>query len=126
YILSSEHNPVREHHLATVVSRDVAGLILASTRMSKSQVQSLARDVPTVLINAEVRGVPAVLVSAAGAITDAIAEGVEAGVTGVSYAGSEERWWPNTEREDSARWAANAHHLPYRRLLMPEPTYDAA
>ena len=126
YILSSEHNANREQQLARLVSHDVAGLILASPRMSAAQVRVIARDVPTILINAQVKGVPTVLVSADGAIADAVEDGAAKGISGVSYIGSDERWWPNTEREESARSAAERHGVPYRRLSLPEPTYDAA
>lgn len=126
YILSSEHNAVRERHLANVVSRDVAGLVLASTRMSQAQVREVAEQVPTVLINAQVNGISTVLVSATQAIAAAIADGVQRGISGVAYIGSEERWWPNNERETSARTEASARSLPYRRLRLTEPTYADA
>lgn len=126
YILSSEHNAARERQLATAVSRDVAGLILASPRMATSHVREVAEQVPTVLINGQVKGMSTVLVSAARAITDAVASAVEQGITGVAYIGSEERWWPNTERETGARAEAAAHGLSYRRLRLAEPTYEDA
>lgn len=126
YILSSEHSAARERQLAAVVSRDVAGLILASPRMSKAQVSEVAEQVPTVLINAQVTGLSTVLVSAAQAIVDAVDDGVRQGISGVSYVGSEERWWPNTEREASVRAEAARHGLPYRRLGLAQPTYDDA
>ena len=126
YILSSEHNAARERHLAAVVSRDVAGLILASPRMSTTHVREVSEQVPTVLINGRVKGMSSVLVSAARAITDAVTNAVERQVTGIAYIGSEERWWPNTERETSARTEAANHSLPYRRLRLAEPTYEDA
>ncbi|MGO1563087.1 MAG: LacI family DNA-binding transcriptional regulator [Actinomycetaceae bacterium] len=126
YILSSEHSVAREKQLATVVSRDVAGLVLASPRMSKVQIRAVADQVPTVLINARANGLPNVLVSAAQAIADVVEEAAGQGVTGVAYIGSEESWWPNTERETSARTEAERHSLPYRRLSISEPTYDRA
>ncbi|MGC5617351.1 LacI family DNA-binding transcriptional regulator [Georgenia sp. Z1491] len=126
YILSSEHSVAREKQLAALVSRDVAGLVLASTRMSRSHVLSVADQVPTVLINARVTGLSSVLVSAAQAISDAVADGVRTGASGVAYIGSKERWWPNMERETSARTEAAGHSLPYRYLELDEPTYDAA
>lgn len=126
YILSSEHNAARELYLANLVSRDVAGLILASPRMSQAHVRQIAEQVPTVLINAQVKGIPTVLVSAAQAIAAAVADGVQRGISGVAYVGNEERWWPNTERETSARSEAATYSLPYRRLRLGEPTYDDA
>ncbi|MEE6282935.1 LacI family DNA-binding transcriptional regulator [Georgenia sp. MJ170] len=126
YILSSEHSVRRERELAAVVSRDVAGLILASPRMSKAQVNDVSEQVPTVLINAQVTGLSTVLVSAAQAIADAVADGVRHGISGVAYIGSEERWWPNTEREASVRAEAARHSLSYRRLRLAEPTYKDA
>lgn len=126
YIVSSEHSAVRELHLANLVSRDVAGLILASPRMSQAYVRQIARQVPTVLINAQVKGISTVLVSAARAIARAVADGAQMGISGVAYVGSEERWWPNTERETSTRREAATHSLPYRRLGLGEPAYDDA
>lgn len=124
YILSSEHSPAREQHLATLVSHDVAGLILASPRMSTASVRQVAEQVPTVLINGQVKGLSTVLVSAAQAIGDAVSE--VADLVGIAYIGSEERWWVNTEREASARAEAARHAVPYRRLRLSEPTYEEA
>lgn len=126
YILSSEHNAARERHLAAVVSRDVAGLILASPRMSTTHVREVAAQVPTVLINGRVKGLSNVLVSAARAIADAVASAAEVGATGVAYIGSEHRSWANAEREESARSEADKHSLPYRRLRLAQPTYEEA
>lgn len=126
YILSSEHSAAREQQLAALVSRDVAGLILASPRMSRTHVRSLAEEVPTVLINAQVLGISTVLVSAAQAITDAIQHCADRGISGVAYVGSEERWWPNTEREDSVRQEASNRSLSYRHLRITNPTYEDA
>ncbi|MGC5626692.1 LacI family DNA-binding transcriptional regulator [Georgenia sp. Z1344] len=126
YILSSEHSVAREKQLATLVSRDVAGLVLASPRMSRSHVLGIAQQVPTVLINARVNGLSSVLVSAAQAIADAVEDGATTGASSVAYIGSAERWWPNMEREESARSEAARHSLPYRHLELDEPTYDAA
>lgn len=126
YILSSEHSAARERELADQVSPDVAGLILASPRMPHAHVRELAERVPTVLINAPVKGMSAVLVSASRAIADAVADGVRKNITGVAYIGSEERWWPNTERESSTRTEAAARSLDYRRLDLPRPTYKEA
>jgi len=126
YILSSERNAARERQLATVVSRDVAGLILASPRMSTPHIQEVAEQVPTVLINRQIRGMSSVLVSAAPAITDAVAKAAEHKIAGIAYIGSDEQWWPNIERESRAREEAAKRSLPYRRLRLSEPTYENA
>lgn len=126
YILSSEHDVDREKHLASLVSFDVAGLILASPRMPNSCVRTVAEKVHVVLINAQVKELSRVLVSAAAGITDAIESAVGDGIERVTYIGGQERWWPNAEREATARNEAARHTMAYRHLTLSEPTYSKA
>lgn len=126
YILSSEHDIDREKHLASLVSFDVAGLILASPRMQESSVRAMAQKVHVVLINAQVEELPRVLVSASSGITRAIETAAQQGIEKVTYIGGEEQWWPNAEREVTARAEAERHKMGYRHLTLTQPTYSKA
>lgn len=77
----------------------VDGLLLASARLSNSEIQKIARTVPTVVINRPVNGVPSVLVDSYDGSIRLAAHLADQGARTVTYLS-----WPEESWMDSVRW----------------------
>ncbi|WP_257162288.1 LacI family DNA-binding transcriptional regulator [Corynebacterium cystitidis] len=94
-----QESPERSRSAVDKLIDHVDGLLLASARLSNSEIQKIARTVPTVVINRPVNGVPSVLVDSYDGSIRLAAHLADQGAQSITYLS-----WPEESWMDSMRW----------------------
>ncbi|WP_082498923.1 MULTISPECIES: LacI family DNA-binding transcriptional regulator [unclassified Rathayibacter] len=100
----------------------VAGIVLATSRLSDSAIRMAARQRPTVLLNRSMSDVTSVTSDNAGGMARAVDHLVQLGHTSITYAGGPEASWANGIRWHALRGATRERGLKTRRIGPFEPT----
>lgn len=106
-INTNESVPRAREAIARILPH-VDGLLLASSRMDSSEIQKIARGLPTVMLSRPVSGIPSVMVDNYDGAVKAVVHLVDQGCTSLTYIAGPYNSW-----SDSTRWrgivdAANA------------------
>jgi LacI family transcriptional regulator len=72
FIADTDESPVVEEHLVDAFAKQVDGVLLCSPRMSNRLIHRLRREVPLVVVNRHVKGIPTVLMDVGSAARQAI------------------------------------------------------
>jgi LacI family transcriptional regulator len=116
FIGNADEDPSQEVDLLHRLADQVAGAILASPRTGDAAIHELARQMPLVLINRDVAGVPRVLIDSGAGMAQAVAHLAALGHRRISYVGGPENSWSNGQRCAAVGRAAEAHGLALSRL----------
>ncbi|SMH50588.1 transcriptional regulator, LacI family [Rathayibacter oskolensis] len=100
----------------------VAGIILATSRLSDAAIRMAARQRPTVLLNRSMSDVTSVTSDNAGGMTRAVDHLAQLGHTSITYAGGPEASWANGIRWHALRGATQERGLTTKRIGPFEPT----
>lgn len=111
-------------HAEFLASR-VDGLIIASARAADADLQSLAQQLPVVLINREVQGVSSVSVENAVGVSESVEHLATLGHRTISYLQGPKRSWSNARRQEAVRVAAERFELELLEFGPFEPKVQA-
>jgi LacI family transcriptional regulator len=108
FIADTDEDPAVEEELVRTLATQVDGILLCSPRMAGRSLETLAREVPIVVVNRAVDGVPAVLMDLASGARQAVNHLVDLGHEQLAYVGGPAVSWTNRELRRAAVAAAKA------------------
>ncbi|MFF5229054.1 LacI family DNA-binding transcriptional regulator [Dactylosporangium sp. NPDC000521] len=108
FVADTNEDPVMEEQLVQALAKQVDGVLLCSPRMSNDLIEKLRREVPLVVVNRAVEGLPAVVMDVSNGAKAAIEHLVGLGHTDLALLGGPRGSWTNREIRRSATAAAKA------------------
>jgi LacI family transcriptional regulator len=118
FVADTDENPAVEEELVRTLATQVDGILLCSPRMQSAALEELAQQVPIVVVNREVDGIPAVMMDLASGARQAVDHLVDLGHTELCYVGGPSVSWTNRELRRAAVAAAKARDV-HLSLLGP-------
>ena len=103
FVADTDEDPAVEEELVRALAKQVDGILLCSPRMANSAIEQLAREVPLVVVNRVVAGLPAVVMDVAHGARQAIDHLVDLGHRELLYLGGPRSSWTNREIRRAAR-----------------------
>ncbi|GAA4481672.1 LacI family DNA-binding transcriptional regulator [Actinoallomurus oryzae] len=103
FLADCDENATEEIALVQAMAKQVDGVILCSSRMSEAQLERIVGTTSLVLINRQVRNLPAVLMDTAGGMRQAIEHLAALGHRKVAYLSGPRVSWSNRERRRGLR-----------------------
>lgn len=125
FIADSDEHADDEARQVSAMAQQVDGLVLASPRMSDAQVLDLLEQVPVVVINRRIDGVPAVLTTAEEGINQAVEHLVALGHKRAAWLAGPPGTYASHDREQSLHAAARRYGLEVVPLGPFEPRFSA-
>jgi Transcriptional regulators len=116
FVADTDENPAVEEELVRTLAAQVDGILLCSPRMSTRALSTLAQEVPIVVVNRSVAGIPAVLMDLASGARNAIDHLADLGHREVAYVGGPAASWTNRELRRAAVAAAKARRIRLHQL----------
>lgn len=108
FIGNADEDPSHEIDLLNRFSDQVAGAVLTSPRSAAEHIHQIARNLPLVLINRDIEGVPRVLINSGQGMAEAVAHLATLGHRDITYVGGPENSWSNEQRRDAVVAASRA------------------
>jgi LacI family transcriptional regulator len=106
FIADTNEDPAAEEDLVHALAKQVDGVLLCSPRMSNSLIEQLSREVPLVVINRQVTGLPAVVMDVGQGARLAVEHLTGLGHRELALLGGPRGSWTNREIRRSATAAA--------------------
>lgn len=116
FVADTDEDPAVEEELVRTLAMQVDGLLLCSPRMDSASLEALAREVPIVVVNRVVDGVPAVLMDLQAGAQQAIDHLVDLGHSHIAYVGGPGVSWTDRELRTSAVAAATRRGVRLTQL----------
>lgn len=108
FVADTNEDPAVEEELVHALAKQVDGVLLCSPRMSNSLIERLSREVPLVVINRQVAGLPAVVMDVGQGARLAIEHLTGLGHRDIALLGGPRGSWTNREIRRAATAAARA------------------
>ncbi|MEO3925439.1 LacI family DNA-binding transcriptional regulator [Micromonosporaceae bacterium B7E4] len=108
FIADTNEDPAAEEDLVHALAKQVDGVLLCSPRMSNSLIEQLSREVPLVVINRQVTGLPAVVMDVGQGARLAVEHLTGLGHRELALLGGPRGSWTNREIRRAATAAARA------------------
>lgn len=124
FVAETDEDPAVEEDLIRALSKQVDGVQLCSPRLSNSLIEKLSKDVPLVVVNRMVPGLPCVLMDVAGGARSAIEHLAALGHRDVALLGGPRGSWTSREIRKSATAAARASGMNVTALSPNPPTVE--
>lgn len=125
FVADTNEDPVAEEELVQALAKQVDGVLLCSPRMSNDLIEKLRKEVPLVVVNRPVEGLPAVVMDVANGARTAIEHLVAQGHRDIALLGGPRGSWTNREIRRSATAAARAAGAVLTALGPYQPTEAA-
>jgi LacI family transcriptional regulator len=124
FVADTNEDATVEEELVLALAKQVDGVLLCSPRMSNTQIERLSRDVPLVVVNRPVPGLPAVVMDVAQGARLAVEHLAELEHRHIALLGGPRGSWTNREIRRSATIAARAAGIELTMLGPNPPTED--
>ena len=108
FVADTNEDPAAEEELVHALAKQVDGVLLCSPRMSNSLIEQLSREVPLVVVNRQVTGLPCVLMDVGQGARPAIEHLIGLGHRSIALLGGPRSSWTNREMRRAAGAAARA------------------
>ena len=108
FVADSNEDPLAEEELVQALAKQVDGIVLCSPRMANTSIEQLAHEVPLVLVNRLVTGLPAVVMDVAQGARAAIEHLAGLGHRDVVLLSGPRSSWTNREIRRAAGSTARA------------------
>lgn len=108
FVADTNEDPAVEEDLVHALAKQVDGVLLCSPRMSNSLIEQLSREVPLVVINRQVAGLPAVVMDVGQGARLAVEHLVGLGHRDLALLGGPRGSWTNREIRRAATTAARS------------------
>lgn len=125
FLGDTDETPEREDVLVSKLQAQVAGLVLASSRLPAARIHHYFARRPVVLVNRDVPDVPRVLLDTARGARQAVAHLAELGHRRIAYVEGPAASWSNQQRRRAVRHACGRLGLDATILPAERATYDA-
>jgi LacI family transcriptional regulator len=124
FVADTNEDPTVEEDLVRALAKQVDGVLLCSPRMSNSLIEQLSREVPLVIVNRLVAGLPCVVMDVAQGARAAIEHLTGLGHRRLALLGGPRGSWTNREIRKSATAAARAADATLTLIGPNSPTED--
>jgi LacI family transcriptional regulator len=124
FVADTNEDPAVEEELVHALAKQVDGILLCSPRMNNSLIELLSREVPLVVINRLVAGLPAVVMDVGHGARRAIEHLIDLGHRDIALLGGPRGSWTSREIRRSAIAAARAGNANLVVLGPNAPTED--
>jgi LacI family transcriptional regulator len=124
FVADTNEDALVEEDLIRALSKQVDGVLLCSPRMSNSLIEQLSREVPLVVVNRQITGVPAVVMDVAQGAGDAIDHLTGLGHTSIALVTGPRGSWTSREIRRAATAAARAANTELAVIGPNQPTED--
>jgi LacI family transcriptional regulator len=124
FVADTNEDPVVEEDLVHALAKQVDGVLLCSPRMNNSMIEQLSREVPLVVINRLVAGLPAVVMDVGQGARRAVEHLAGLGHRDIAYLAGPRGSWTNREIRRAAISAARAVDAELTVLGPNPPTED--
>jgi LacI family transcriptional regulator len=108
FVADTNEDPAAEEELVHALAKQVDGVLLCSPRMSNSLIEQLSREVPLVVINRQVAGLPTVVMDVGQGARLAVEHLIGLGHRRLALLGGPRGSWTNREIRRAAGTAARA------------------
>ncbi|MFC7545662.1 LacI family DNA-binding transcriptional regulator [Plantactinospora sp. GCM10030261] len=108
FVADTNEDPTAEEDLVHALAKQVDGILLCSPRMSNSLIEQLSREVPLVVINRQVPGLPCVVMDVGQGARSAVEHLLGLGHRTIALLGGPRGSWTNREMRRAASAAARA------------------
>lgn len=122
FLADTDEDPLAEAALVTTIAKQVDGVLLCSPRMSDRRIEEACRDLPLVVVNRRVRGLPAVLMDVASGTRRAVDHLVGLGHAHLLLLGGPASSWSSAQMRNAARAATRAAGVRLEVLGPNTPT----
>jgi LacI family transcriptional regulator len=120
FVADSNEDPLVEEELVQALAKQVDGVLLCSPRMANSSIEQLAHEVPLVVVNRLVTGLPAVVMDVAQGARLAIEHLATLGHREIALLGGPRSSWTNREIRRAAGSTARSYGATLT-VLGPNP-----
>lgn len=124
FVADTNENAAVEEELVHALAKQVDGILLCSPRMSNSIIEKLSREVPLVVINRLIPGLPAVVMDVATGARRAIEHLVGLGHRDIALLGGPRGSWTSREIRRAATGAARSAEANLIVIGPNSPTED--
>lgn len=124
FVADTDEDAGAEEELVHALAKQVDGILLCSPRMSNSLIERLSREVPLVVINRIVAGLPAVVMDVANGARRAIEHLAGLGHRDIAFVAGPRGSWTNREIRRAASGAARTQGVNLEVLGPNQPTED--
>ncbi|MGA5298327.1 LacI family DNA-binding transcriptional regulator [Nucisporomicrobium flavum] len=124
FVADTNEDAAAEEELVRALAKQVDGILLCSPRMSNSLIEQLSREVPLVVVNRQIAGLPAVVMDVARGARLAIEHLTGLGHRTLALAAGPRGSWTSKEIRRSATAAARAAGAELTVLGPNPPTED--
>lgn len=93
FVADSNENPAMEQYLVRALAKQVDGVLLCGPRMSNAAIMQLSREVPLVVVNRRITGLPAVVMDVSQGARQAVEHLIALGHTSVALLGGPRASW---------------------------------
>jgi LacI family transcriptional regulator len=124
FVADTNEDALVEEDLVRALAKQVDGVLLCSPRMSNSLIEQLSREVPLVVVNRLVAGLPCVVMDVAQGAKNAIEHLAGLGHRQLALLGGPRGSWTNREIRNSATAAARAAGAALTVISPNPPTAD--
>jgi LacI family transcriptional regulator len=122
FVADSNEDPLVEEELVQALAKQVDGIVLCSPRMANSSIEQLAHEVPLVVVNRLVSGLPAVVMDVSQGARLAVEHLAALGHRDLVFLGGPRNSWTNREIRRAAGSSARSYGLTLRILGPNAPT----
>ena len=124
FVAETDEDPAVEEDLIHALAKQVDGVQLCSPRLSNSLIEKLSREVPLVVVNRIVAGLPCVVMDVAGGARSAIGHLTGLGHREIALLGGPRNSWTSREIRKAATAAARAAGVELSVLSPNPPTVE--
>jgi LacI family transcriptional regulator len=125
FLGNTDEDPRQEDKLVGRFAGQVAGMILASSRLPEDRIRAHAAVRPLVLVNRDVAGIPRVLIDSGSGVEEAVAHLAALGHRSIVYISGPPTSWSNRQRRNAVRKAAEKLGIKHVTVAAPIPSYQA-
>jgi LacI family transcriptional regulator len=122
FVADTNEDPALEEEVVRALAKQVDGVLLCSPRMSNALIEQLSRDVPLVVVNRQIAGLPAVVMDVAQGARLAIEHLIGLGHRDLALIGGPRGSWTSREIRRSAIATARAAQARLTVLGPNQPT----
>ncbi|MPZ29236.1 MAG: LacI family DNA-binding transcriptional regulator [Micromonosporaceae bacterium] len=124
FVADTNEDALVEEDLVRAMAKQVDGVLLCSPRMNNSLIEQLSREVPLVVVNRLVAGLPCVVMDVAQGARDAIAHLVGLGHRELALLGGPRGSWTSREIRKTATATARTADVALTVISPNPPTED--
>jgi DNA-binding LacI/PurR family transcriptional regulator len=122
---AGENDPQAEAEIARSMAHHVDGLLLASSRMEEGDIIALAAELPVVVVNREIAGIPSVSLASGEGMAQAVEHLVALGHRRIAYLSGPPRFQASVERLDALRTVVAQLKVEVVELGPFQPSFES-